>query len=100
MSDPNIVWPHIKPLFIQLGARDTRQRRQHIDNLLANIQATDSLIKQQPHPDLKTKFIKLQLELRSLLLENVNKLQNHTKMHLYASGNKAGKLSANQRAPH
>lgn len=83
-------------LFIQLGARDKRQRRQHIDNLLTSIQATDSLNKQQPHPNLKNKLLKLHLELRSLLFENFDKLQKRLKMHFYASGNRARTFLANQ----
>lgn len=83
-------------LFIQLGAREKKLRKQLIDNLITNIQTTDTLNKQHPNPDVKAKLLKLRLVLRSLLIENYDKFHKRTKMHFYISDNKAGKLLASQ----
>lgn len=100
VSDTSILWASHKAfmrgIFIQLGARDRRRRRQRVDELLKDIQSTDTLNKQQPHPDHKSKLIKLRLELRLLLLEKFDIIQKRCKMHFYSSGNKAGKLLAQQ----
>lgn len=98
VEDPTTLWvahkAFMQGLFIQMGATEKKMKKQRLDSLLVEIQNTDSLNKSLPPIDLKSKLIKLGLELRSLLLENFDQQQKRLKMHFYVSGNKPGKLLA------
>ena len=96
VSDHMVLWnthkAYMRGIFIQLGARVKRQRRQRIQEILSDIRTLEAQNKKQTSLIISDKLSQLRHSLRIIMLEDFERASKRLKMSYHVSGNKAGKL--------